>query len=1157
MAVHLSVRLPWHDSDWNGCICQHPKLNTYCSGLYSVNAETIRQNKDNDWEEEHAGKPITDLDHLPPCAQHINTFGNQSFTFVHQPREFLKAAGPYPEQYGPTCFGTWAYDNMYDPLAGRRKAEDAEKRVIETFDQLDKEQSLIFFYLNYSNPILTEVNKYVLVGVSRYLDKGQLMHWSGMPRDRQEKYGDLVWSRKIYHSYPEECFIIPYQEYIKKGKDLTNITLTIDGEMARRFKYVSRPLTDGDAAEMISEMLRIARQLKKDNITKEDWETKIEWLDKLLDDCWQQRGLYPGLAGVLRYLTFTNANDYIRNILRGVANPHQHVFDRLEGKTTPEKEWQLSFQSAKDRWSSRPSSIKGLLKENLCLFELTAEQVEHILGEKHASYGITSTPHEMQDNPYLITEEYNSGTPDDSIALHQIDQGMMPSTKLKAPWRIKPNDKRRIRAALREILIEASESGHSFLLANEALSLLLNRGEEWRELIIDIHDIQKENDHYSKRLTIEEDAGLIRIALKTNRDHELKISEIVKSLLLRKKRATSGLDWGTLIRGALGKTDVPNNEAIREQAGLMDPAFIGSFYVLTGAAGTGKTTLLKAFIDGVTQKEPDSNFLLLAPTGKAALRLFEKTQTEAFTIDRILWQNEWANFQTRTLKTEGGKPIASYKNVIIDECSMVDVEELGVLFRAIHWDSVRRLILVGDPNQLPPIGVGKPFADIIEYINENDVYKNNIGQLRVNCRIHQSKEGSAMLTLASGYTRFGEDLGSEEILSSLNKGQSIGDISLTYWKDEDDLNTKLEQVLKDALSQYENNANNQELYESFNRVLGLPDDISKIGTLQILGPVRSEYFGIENINFTLQKTLRRRFLQDWKSHLSYFAKFDKVIHVVNQRIPAAWKQARTIGTKNYIDSYVPNGALGAINIYYNSVLKRVSSRTEFDMVPDTEFFMNKSVLDERLELGYAITVHKSQGSDFDTVILIIPSKDRKSLKFMSPELLYTALTRAQRRLYLLVQETCQPFIDSAFRGNSVLLRINSAIFTPKIALPDVEEYRPENLIHKTMRNELVRSKSELTISEKLIQHGLPYHYEKLLIAPDKTMVRPDFTIPWQGEDYYWEHLGMLDLADYKARWERKREWYRKHGFDSRLITSDEIGGLDSPKIEEIITEYFT
>ena len=948
---------------------------------------------------------------------------------------------------------------MYDPKAGRRAADDAEELVKELFGQLEKDKSLIFFYLNYSNPILPELNTYIMVGVSRFREKGELMRWNGMPQDRVEKYGDLVWSRLIQHAYPDECFIIPYHEYLRQGRDLSAITLSIEREMARRFKYVSRPLSDGDAAQIISEMLRVARQLKKDRFVADDWDTRIEWLDKLLDDCWKQRGLFPGLAGVLSYLGFDNATDYVRNILNKIADPRRYVFEMLEGKVSPDIEWRAPFNRAQQRWKSRPAPVQQLLKERLCLFELTSEQIEHILGDKHTAFGITSSQQDILDNPYNITEEYNSGEADDSIALHQIDQGMMPSTKLKATWRIKPDDPRRIRAALREILVEASEAGHSFLPLTEALQSLVNRGEEWRDIKIDSNDIRANEANYSKRFSIEEDSGLIRIALKRVREHELIISDIIKKLLSRKKRASSGLNWNDIVRSTLKRDVKPDEDAIHEQAALLEPAFCNSLFVLTGAAGTGKTTMLKAFIQGVKQKESDSNFLLIAPTGKAALRMKDKTGTDAWTIDYILWKNGWANFQTGVLLTEGGNLITSHKNIIIDESSMVDIEKLGVLFRAIPWNNIRRLILVGDPNQLPPIGTGKPFADIIEYIDESTEYKDNLGQLRINCRVNQSRQGSAMLRLASGYTRFGEDLGSEEILSTLNKGQSIGDIVLNYWRDEQDLPLILGQVLEDALSQYYDNVNNQDLYQSFNYVLGLADNVDKISTMQILGPVRGEYFGVDNINFTLQKMLRRPFLQDWKNHLGNFAKFDKVIHVINQRIPANWHQARKIGTKDYIDSYVPNGALGSINVFFNTALNRVSSRIEFDMVPGVEFFYNKGALDERIELGYAITVHKSQVSDFDTVVLVIPSRDRRALSFMSPELFYTALTRAQRRLYLLLQETCQPFIDAAFRGNSVLLKINSALFTPKLAISAVDEYRPENLIHKTMKRELVRSKS--------------------------------------------------------------------------------------------------
>jgi hypothetical protein len=351
--------------------------------------------------------------------------------------------------------------------------------------------------------------------------------------------------------------------------------------MARRFKYVSRPLSDGDTAQIISEMLRVARQLKKDRLVSGDWDTRIEWLDKLLDECWRQRGLFPGLAGVLGYLGFDNATDYARNVLNDITDPHRYVFDRLEGKISPEVEWQASFQRAQQRWRSRPVPVQELLKERLCLFELTAVQIEHILGDNHTAFGITSTLQDMLDNPYNITEEYDSGEPDDSVALHQIDQGMMPSTKLPAPWRIKPDDPRRVRAALRQILAEASESGHSFLPLNEALLSLVNRGEDWRDLKIDINDIRANGAHYSKRLSIEEDPGLIRIALKRIREHELVISDTIKKLLSRKKRTASGLNWNDIVRGALKKNVKPDEDAIREQAASLEPAFCNSFLLLT------------------------------------------------------------------------------------------------------------------------------------------------------------------------------------------------------------------------------------------------------------------------------------------------------------------------------------------------------------------------------------------------------------------------------------------------------------------------------------------------------------------------------------------------------------------------------------------------
>ena len=61
---------------------------------------------------------------------------------------------------------------------------------------------------------------------------------------------------------------------------------------------------------------------------------------------------------------------------------------------------------------------------------------------------------------------------------------------------------------------------------------------------------------------------------------------------------------------------------------------------------------------------------------------------------------------------------------------------------------------------------------------------------------------------------------------------------------------------------------------------------------------------------------------------------------------------------------------------------------------------------------------------------------------------------------------------------------------------------------------------------------------------------------YQGEEWYWEHLGLLDDEEYRKRWKRKEEWYKKHGFHERLVTSQEVGGLDSKKIDELIEEAF-
>src|SRR5262249_1561961 len=121
-----------------------------------------------------------------------------------------------------------------------------------------------------------------------------------------------------------------------------------------------------------------------------------------------------------------------------------------------------------------------------------------------------------------------------------------------------------------------------------------------------------------------------------------------------------------------------------------------------------------------------------------------------------------------------------------------------------------------------------------------------------------------------------------------------------------------------------------------------------------------------------------------------------------------------------------------------------------------------------LDLGYAMSVHRAQGSDFGGVVVVIPKEARQQL--VSRELLYTALTRFTRRLYLLIQGAPgdpEALLASLWRGSSEYLRRHTCLYAARQAVPDLEEYLPGKRIVRTLRNELVASKSEALIANLL------------------------------------------------------------------------------------------
>ena len=217
--------------------------------------------------------------------------------------------------------------------------------------------------------------------------------------------------------------------------------------------------------------------------------------------------------------------------------------------------------------------------------------------------------------------------------------------------------------------------------------------------------------------------------------------------------------------------------------------------------------------------------------------------------------------------------------------------------------------------------------------------------------------------------------------------------------------------------------------------------------------------------------------------------------------------------------------------------------------------------DPLLELAYAITVHKSQGSEFGTTLLVVPNPCR----ILSRELLYTALTRQTDRVVVLHQGPLSDLLSFSYVDHSETARRYTNLFRDPQPL-DIGGGRllEANLIHRTWNGTLVRSKSELIVADALSAAGIEFAYEKEFRGYDGSPRFPDFTIEdaATGDTYLWEHLGMLANPQYARAWERKRAWYRASGVEegggevaTLIVTKDdEHGGIDSAEVQAGVQE---
>lgn len=384
--------------------------------------------------------------------------------------------------------------------------------------------------------------------------------------------------------------------------------------------------------------------------------------------------------------------------------------------------------------------------------------------------------------------------------------------------------------------------------------------------------------------------------------------------------------------------DIEINEDLdafsKEQEIAIREAFNNMLLVITGGPGTGKTTIIKAICNILD--ENGLKFNLAAPTGRAAKRMQESTDNSALTIHRLIG-----------IKPESPIPEFNEENplecdyVIVDEASMIDIKLMDKLLKALSSNTA--LILVGDHNQLPSVGCGNVLKDILD---------TDVKSVRLKKIFRQAKESNIVVNAHR------INAGLYPILNQKNKDFFFIDSNgQNFEKD-------LLNLVKFRLPNY---------YK-----------LDPINDIQILAPSKKSLWGVSNINDICQKELNKN-TNSIKINNKIFKLNDKVMQVRNNY------DLVSLDSGNFDDG-VYNGDIGRI---IDIDKGRESLKVEFY---DGNIVSYKKEDIKDLDLSYAITIHKSQGSEFDCVLIPMMST---AYMLLNRNLLYTAITRAKKLVILL------------------------------------------------------------------------------------------------------------------------------------------------------------
>ena len=572
------------------------------------------------------------------------------------------------------------------------------------------------------------------------------------------------------------------------------------------------------------------------------------------------------------------------------------------------------------------------LMEFFALHHLPAE----LAVRTYKLYG-DSTIELLYDDPYLLMEE-GLEAPFGAVDRFAIELG------------VAGDDPRRVEAGILFELNYNLLAGHSFLpeekLVPATAQLLSVEPEAVRQGIARLLE--------ADRLVRQTLAGITVIYLPDLYEAETESTQILLDFAGHSFPEPAGLN--RMIRSLAKDSGIAYSA---EQEAAIRASATSGLLLITGGPGTGKTTILNGILELLGQMQ--LKCLLAAPTGRAAKRLTEVTGEEASTIHRLLEAGIDQNTGKMFFAKDEDSPLKC-DAVIVDEMSMVDIQLLHSLLKAVPTG--KRLILVGDPDQLPPVGPGFPFSDMLR--------SGQLPAVRLTEIFRQAQE--SLIVMNAHRVNQG-------VMPDLKSRNS--DFFFLPCRSEQEL----AHLITDLCARR------------------LPENMGIAGDqIQVLSPTRKGGVGTKELNRTLQAKLNPaapdRRERPWGDVV--FREGDRVMQIRNN-YDMTWR--KTDGT--VIGQGVFNGDVGSIT-QIDPAMETVT--VLFD---DREADYDFSQLGE-LELAYAMTVHKSQGSEYRAVIL---AAFGGSPLLLSRSVLYTAITRA-RELLIIVgrEETVVTMTENARRN---------------------------------------------------------------------------------------------------------------------------------------------